>query len=103
MPLRPGRLVPRGNLTQGTARALVVNSGNANAFTGLKGRQAVKLTAEIAAEGGRLPRPQEVYHRLHRRDRRAAGRHQVRGRAGGLDETAGRAAPGAFEAAARPS
>ena len=30
------------------ARALVVNSGNANAFTGLKGREAVTLTAEIA-------------------------------------------------------
>ncbi|ACL56704.1 bifunctional glutamate N-acetyltransferase/amino-acid acetyltransferase ArgJ [Methylobacterium nodulans] len=31
------------------ARAVVVNSGNANAFTGMKGRQAVALTAEIAA------------------------------------------------------
>ncbi|HEV2542027.1 MAG TPA: bifunctional glutamate N-acetyltransferase/amino-acid acetyltransferase ArgJ [Methylobacterium sp.] len=30
------------------ARALVVNSGNANAFTGMKGREAVALTAEIA-------------------------------------------------------
>ncbi len=30
------------------ARALVVNSGNANAFTGLKGREAVTLTAQIA-------------------------------------------------------
>lgn len=38
----------RANLGQGSARALVVNSGNANAFTGLKGRQAVELTAEIA-------------------------------------------------------
>jgi glutamate N-acetyltransferase/amino-acid N-acetyltransferase len=32
-----------------TARALVVNSGNANAFTGKTGRQACKFTAEIAA------------------------------------------------------
>ncbi|MBD8906132.1 bifunctional glutamate N-acetyltransferase/amino-acid acetyltransferase ArgJ [Methylorubrum zatmanii] len=32
------------------ARALVVNSGNANAFTGLKGREAVALTAEIAGQ-----------------------------------------------------
>ena len=32
------------------ARALVVNSGNANAFTGKRGREAVKLTAEAAAE-----------------------------------------------------
>jgi glutamate N-acetyltransferase/amino-acid N-acetyltransferase len=39
----------RENLRQGRARALVVNSGNANAFTGAKGRQAVALTAEIAA------------------------------------------------------
>jgi glutamate N-acetyltransferase / amino-acid N-acetyltransferase len=32
------------------ARALVVNSGNANAFTGKSGRAATKLTAEIAAK-----------------------------------------------------
>ncbi len=40
----------REALGGGKARALVVNSGNANAFTGLKGRQAVKLTADIAAK-----------------------------------------------------
>ena len=40
----------RKNLAKGTARALVVNSGNANAFTGKKGAEAVKLTADIAAE-----------------------------------------------------
>ncbi len=40
----------REALAGGKARALVVNSGNANAFTGLKGRQAVKLTADIAAK-----------------------------------------------------
>jgi len=34
----------------GGARALVVNSGNANAFTGKSGRAATKLTADIAAE-----------------------------------------------------
>jgi glutamate N-acetyltransferase / amino-acid N-acetyltransferase len=33
----------------GLARALVVNSGNANAFTGKTGRQATALTASIAA------------------------------------------------------
>ncbi|MBY0610724.1 MAG: bifunctional glutamate N-acetyltransferase/amino-acid acetyltransferase ArgJ [Beijerinckiaceae bacterium] len=32
-----------------SARALVVNSGNANAFTGMKGRETVKRTAAIAA------------------------------------------------------
>jgi glutamate N-acetyltransferase/amino-acid N-acetyltransferase len=36
-------------LPYGTARALVVNSGNANAFTGQKGKDAVALTAKIAA------------------------------------------------------
>src|SRR3954452_14007804 len=40
----------RKNLAKGAARALVVNSGNANAFTGKKGSEAVKLTADIAAE-----------------------------------------------------
>lgn len=40
----------RANLAGGTARALVVNSGNANAFTGRKGREAVALTARIAAK-----------------------------------------------------
>jgi glutamate N-acetyltransferase / amino-acid N-acetyltransferase len=34
----------------GTARALVVNSGNANAFTGKTGRQSTALTATIAAK-----------------------------------------------------
>jgi glutamate N-acetyltransferase/amino-acid N-acetyltransferase len=34
----------------GFARALVVNSGNANAFTGKTGRQATTLTAAIAAK-----------------------------------------------------
>jgi glutamate N-acetyltransferase / amino-acid N-acetyltransferase len=39
----------RARLGHGMARALVVNSGNANAFTGKRGREAVKLTAEAAA------------------------------------------------------
>src|SRR5215207_8422416 len=39
----------RANLKQGKARALVVNSGNANAFTGKTGRQACQFTAKIAA------------------------------------------------------
>ena len=34
----------------GFARALVVNSGNANAFTGKTGRQSTALTAAIAAK-----------------------------------------------------
>ena len=40
----------RAHLAHGMARALVVNSGNANAFTGMRGREAVALTAEAAAE-----------------------------------------------------
>jgi glutamate N-acetyltransferase / amino-acid N-acetyltransferase len=40
----------RAILPGGKARGIVVNSGNANAFTGLKGREAVHLTAEIAAK-----------------------------------------------------
>jgi glutamate N-acetyltransferase/amino-acid N-acetyltransferase len=39
----------RARIKSGKARALVVNSGNANAFTGKSGRNATKLTAEIAA------------------------------------------------------
>src|SRR3954469_25100486 len=37
----------RDVLKKGKARALVVNSGNANAFTGKTGRQACQLTAKI--------------------------------------------------------
>ncbi len=40
----------RANLSHGVARAVVVNSGNANAFTGLKGKAATALTAKSAAE-----------------------------------------------------
>ena len=39
----------RAKLKGGEARALVVNSGNANAFTGKTGKQATSLTASIAA------------------------------------------------------
>jgi glutamate N-acetyltransferase / amino-acid N-acetyltransferase len=39
----------RRNLDKGSARALVVNSGNANAFTGKRGAEAVKMTADMAA------------------------------------------------------
>ncbi|MCD2175726.1 bifunctional glutamate N-acetyltransferase/amino-acid acetyltransferase ArgJ [Rhizobium sp. C4] len=39
----------RQNLAGGVARAVVVNSGNANAFTGKKGREATALTAKSAA------------------------------------------------------
>ena len=40
----------RERLSGGSIRALVVNSGNANAFTGKKGRASTKLTAETTAK-----------------------------------------------------
>src|SRR5579871_2874915 len=40
----------RAKLSGGRARALVVNSGNANAFTGKTGKQSTALTAQIAAK-----------------------------------------------------
>ncbi len=40
----------RTNLGGGVARGVVVNSGNANAFTGVKGKAATELTAKSAAE-----------------------------------------------------
>jgi glutamate N-acetyltransferase / amino-acid N-acetyltransferase len=42
--------VCRANLVGGKARALVVNSGNANAFTGAKGRASAEGTAQEAAK-----------------------------------------------------
>jgi len=39
----------RTQLAKGLARALVVNSGNANAFTGMKGRETVEATVAAAA------------------------------------------------------
>ena len=40
----------KANLPGGVARGLVVNSGNANAFTGTKGKQSVQMTADYAAK-----------------------------------------------------
>src|SRR5262245_683022 len=50
----------RAQLKRGVAGALVVNSGNANAFTGKSGRQATKLTATIAATAAGC-KPSEVF------------------------------------------
>lgn len=43
-------LLCREHLKGGAARLLIVNSGNANAFTGKKGREAVALTVEAGAK-----------------------------------------------------
>ncbi|MCK1339383.1 glutamate N-acetyltransferase/amino-acid N-acetyltransferase [Bradyrhizobium sp. LB8.2] len=45
----------RAKLKGGKARALVVNSGNANAFTGKTGRSSTALTAKIAAKAVGCP------------------------------------------------
>ncbi|MCO5131708.1 MAG: bifunctional glutamate N-acetyltransferase/amino-acid acetyltransferase ArgJ [Xanthobacteraceae bacterium] len=50
----------RDRLKGGKARTLVVNSGNANAFTGKTGRAATALTAKIAAKAVGCP-VDEVY------------------------------------------
>ncbi len=47
-------------LASGKARALLVNSGNANAFTGKRGRDAVKLSAGFAAKVAGCP-ARQVY------------------------------------------
>ncbi|MBV1701709.1 MAG: bifunctional glutamate N-acetyltransferase/amino-acid acetyltransferase ArgJ [Hyphomicrobiales bacterium] len=45
----------RENLKHGTARAILVNSGNANAFTGAVGAAATRLSAELAAKATGAP------------------------------------------------
>src|SRR5262249_40605420 len=50
----------RDHLKAGRARALVVNSGNANAFTGKPGRAAAKFTADLAARAVGC-KPAEVF------------------------------------------
>jgi glutamate N-acetyltransferase/amino-acid N-acetyltransferase len=50
----------RARIKPGRARALVVNSGNANAFTGKNGRVATKLTADITAKAVGC-KPAEVF------------------------------------------
>ncbi len=50
----------RQHLAGGTARALVVNSGNANAFTGMRGQTSTLATAQAAAEAAGC-RPEEVF------------------------------------------
>jgi glutamate N-acetyltransferase / amino-acid N-acetyltransferase len=49
----------RAHLQRGAARALLVNSGNANAFTGKSGRRATKLTADLVGKAAGCP-PSQV-------------------------------------------
>ncbi|MEO0619261.1 MAG: bifunctional glutamate N-acetyltransferase/amino-acid acetyltransferase ArgJ [Pseudomonadota bacterium] len=50
----------REHLADGHARALVVNAGNANAFTGQRGADAARVTADIAADVAQCA-PNEVF------------------------------------------
>ena len=50
----------RAHVKAGRASVLVVNSGNANAFTGRSGRAATKLTADIASKAAGC-RPAQVF------------------------------------------
>jgi glutamate N-acetyltransferase/amino-acid N-acetyltransferase len=50
----------RANLGSRTARALVVNSGNANAFTGKTGKEACQFTAKLASKAAGC-KPGEVF------------------------------------------
>jgi glutamate N-acetyltransferase / amino-acid N-acetyltransferase len=84
-------------LAGGSARALVVNSGNANAFTGMRGREAVETTVRMAAKAAGCT-PEEVF----------VASTGVIGEpldatkfAGVLDRLAGEAAESSFQDAAR--
>jgi len=48
----------RQNVAQGRARALIVNAGNSNAFTGYRGREAVEQIMDQVAAGLSCPREQ---------------------------------------------
>jgi glutamate N-acetyltransferase/amino-acid N-acetyltransferase len=50
----------RAHVKSGRASALVVNSGNANAFTGKSGQSSTKVTAEIAAQAAGC-KPAEIF------------------------------------------
>jgi glutamate N-acetyltransferase/amino-acid N-acetyltransferase len=84
-------------LPAGRARALVVNSGNANAFTGKSGWNAARRTAEIAAIAAGC-RDDEVYLA----STGVIGEPLDAGKFENvLERAAGEAAPGRFEDAAR--
>ncbi len=87
----------REHLGGGKARALLVNSGNANAFTGKKGRESTRLSAEDAARAAGCE-PGEVFLAstgVIGEPLDASKFSAV------LGETASRAAPGGFLDAAR--
>ena len=87
----------RAHLKGGKARALVVNSGNANAFTGKSGRAATKLTADIAAKAAGI-RTAEIFLASTGVIGEPLDASKF---TGVMDELVARAAPGEFLAAAK--
>ena len=81
----------------GAARVLVVNSGNANAFTGKAGQDGVREVAESAAGVVGCRRAGSV-HGLDRRDRRAAAATRRSPRSSASSRSSG--AAGGWRAAA---
>ena len=79
------------------ARALVVNSGNANAFTGRSGRATVKRTAEAASRAADCLEA-DVYIASTGVIGETLDAEKIAAR---LPDMAARAEPGAFEDAAR--
>src|SRR6478609_513347 len=87
----------RERINSGRARALVVNSGNANAFTGKSGKAATKLTAEIAARAAGC-KPADVFLA----STGVIGEPLDASKFGGvMDQLVAGAAPGAWHEAAR--
>jgi glutamate N-acetyltransferase/amino-acid N-acetyltransferase len=87
----------RARLPAGSARGLVVNAGNANAFTGKSGRDAVRLTAEMAAKAIGC-RPGQVLLGSTGVIGEPLDTHKF---AAVMDDLAARAAPGAWMDAAK--
>jgi len=87
----------RAHLKGGKARALVVNSGNANAFTGKSGRAATKLTADIAANAAGI-KPGEIFLASTGVIGEPLDANKF---TGVMDSLIARAAPGEFLAAAK--
>jgi glutamate N-acetyltransferase/amino-acid N-acetyltransferase len=87
----------RKHLKKGTARILVVNSGNANAFTGRRGAEAVDITVDAAAKAASCKR-HEVFTASTGVIGEPLDAEKFAPLLAGLAEAA---APDAFEAAAR--
>src|ERR1700682_2020193 len=83
----------RARIKPGRARALVVNSGNANAFTGKNGRVATRLTADITAKAVQC-KPGEVFLASTGVIGEPLDASKFAGVMAGLAETAAEPAPG---------